>query len=440
MVDRGRLENKKICVAVSGGVDSVALLHYLKAGEKAGGYILSAIHCEHGIRGEESLADMRFVEELCKEWEIPLVIEREDCPARAKREKVSLETAARNFRYEKFAALLAAGQADYIATAHHKGDMAETVLFRLARGSGLTGASGIRRETEGYLRPFLDKSKQEILDYAKTHGLSHREDSTNWQTDATRNKIRLEILPKLEEAVPRASENLIRFAALAKEDDELLGRLAFPLLTREENLPAVRFEKEKPLFTRACIFALKEAGLDKDYTSTHLADLYALQDLERGASLTLPRGYRARKGKRGVLFYRESDAPLPAKGEEKPFAFAPYDGGRYAVNVEFDPPTKAGEWATLRADGEKIPKSARFRFRREGDYIYRFGGGRKSLKKFFNEEKIPPFERDYLPLIADDNGEVYAVCGVEISGKIAVDSGTKKQIYITIRKKEKDDE
>ncbi len=429
------MENKKICVAVSGGGDSVALLHYLKENAEGYGYTLSAIHCEHGIRGEESLADMRFVQNLCAEWKIPLTIAREDCPMRAKRERVSLETAARNFRYEQFSTLLATKKADYIATAHHRGDLAETVLFRIARGSGLTGATGICEEAAGYLRPFLDKSKGEILAYIKERGLTFCEDSTNLQTDATRNKIRLEILPKLEEAVPSAAENLARFASLAKEDDELLYRLATPLLTREENCPAVRFEREKPLFVRACIKAMKEAGLHKDYTSAHLADLYHLQALERGAVITLPQNYRARKGKKSILFYLEKGESFPRKGEEAPFGLFAYDGGRYAVSVDFTP-QEEGEWRVLRADMEKIPPTARFRFRKEGDYIRRFGGGKKSLKKFFNEEQIPVKEREYLPLIAEENGEVYAVCGVEISDKIAVDSGTNKQIYISIRKKE----
>ncbi len=434
-MDCRRFENKKICVAVSGGADSVALLHYLKNGETERGYFLSAIHCEHGIRGEESLADMQFVQALCKEWGISLKVVREDCPARARMEKTSLETAARNFRYEQFDSLLRSGEADYIATAHHRGDLAETVLFRLCRGSALTGAAAIKAENGGYLRPFLAWSKEEILAYVSQNGLVFREDSTNLQTDATRNKLRLEILPKLEEVIPKAAENLARFALLAKEDDELLYRLAGALLIKEEGV-VVKFSAEKPLFTRACLIALKELGLEKDYTSAHLAALFSLQGLERGATIVLPRNYRAKKGEKGILFYlEEGEAPIP-KNDEAPFALTGYDGGRYEVNLDLTPPKEGYGGRVLRVDAEKIPATAKFRFRREGDYIYRFGGGKKSLKKFFNEEKIPPRERAYLPLIAEACGEVYAVCGVEISDKVAVDERTKSTIYISIRKKE----
>ncbi len=429
--------NKKICVAVSGGADSVALLHYLKSNRAAYGYLLSAIHCEHGIRGEESLRDMRFVQALCEEWGIPLRIAKEDCPSRALREKTSLETAARNFRYEQFARLVEEGEADYIATAHHRGDEAETVLFRIARGSSLTGASGIK-EGKPFLRPILEWSKEDILRYIAEKGLQFKEDSTNLEREATRNKIRLEILPKLEEAVPRAAENLVRFARLAREDDELLYRLSVSLLTEAEGCSAVSFSKEKPLFTRACLLAMKRIGLCKDYAATHLSALFALQDLERGSVITLPQGFRAKKGENGVLFYREKEEKrLPLNGE-KPFTTEGYDGGRYAVNISFAP--IEGEGVVLRADLDKIPLTARFRFRKEGDYIYRFGGGKKSLKKFFNEEKVPVEEREGLPLIAEEGGEVYAVCGVEISTKIAVDGDTKRRIYIGIRRRKENGE
>ncbi len=434
MVDCRRFENKKICVAVSGGADSVALLHYLKAREKEGGYYLSAIHCEHGIRGEESLRDMRFVRELCADWGIPLHIVKEDCPARAAKEKVSLETAARNFRYERFFALLQKEEADYIATAHHQEDGAETVLFRLARGSALFGAAGIREDGK-MLRPFLRWSKEEILEYIQANGLSFQEDSTNFEKEATRNKIRLEILPKLEEAVPGAKENLLRFARLAGEDDALLYRLAAPLLTQEKGEPTVKFSVEKPLFTRACLLAMKGTGLNKDYTETHLTALFELQNLECGAVVTLPHGLRAKRGREGILFYWEKvEEKLPLKGEA-PFSLAGYDGGRYEVKLGCAPIEGDSEYALLFADREKIPLSARFRFRKEGDYIYPFGGGKKSLKKFLNEKKIPVEDREGLPLIAEESGEVYAVCGVEISRKIAVDGQTKEKIYIAIRRR-----
>ncbi len=427
MVDCKRFKNKRICVAVSGGADSVALLYYLK---EQGEYALSAIHCEHGIRGEESLADMRFVEELCRTWGIPLTVVRADCPALALENKESLETAARNFRYRTFFELLERGEADYIATAHHKGDEAETVLFRLARGSALAGVSGIKRESNKIIRPFLNRSKEEILRYVKEKGLKFCEDSTNTDREFTRNKLRLEVLPKLEEAVPGAAENLVRFAQKAAEDDALLYRLSASLIDGDR----VEFCNEKPLFTRACLTVMKGLGMEKDYSALHLSALYELQTRERGAYLTLPNGLRAKKEESGVRFYLDGEEKLRPLNDEAPFDVRGYDGGRYEVKIDFVPDFEENTWKMLRCDLEKIPDGAVFRFRREGDYIYRFGGGKKSLKKFFNEEKVEVTAREGLPLIAVGS-EVYAVCGVEISKKIAVDSKTEKTAYIVTKEK-----
>ncbi len=429
---------KRICVAVSGGVDSVCLLHYLKTRETECGYRILAVHCEHGIRGEESLADMQFVKDVCEKWGVPLFVFSEDCPARAKREKESLETVARNFRYERFSALIAENKADFIATAHHKNDDAETVLFRLARGTSLSGVGGMY-ETNGYLlRPFLGWTRAEIEQYAAENALSYRVDRTNAETDATRNKLRIEVLPKLEEAVRGAGENLVRFAKLASEDDALLYEYAQPLVSCTEEGVCVDFCEKKPLFRRACLLALKALGLGKDYTAAHLESAYALQSSERGAKIDLPRGIIAQKTLEGIFFYKARPNAQEERGEEKPFGMDGFDGGRYEVKVSLKPFLDSeAPWKILRLDEEKLPQGAVFRFRETGDEMERFGGGRKTLKKVFNEEKIPCSEREYLPLIAKDK-EVYAVCGVEISEKIKITESTKKVLYIQLRKKKKE--
>ncbi len=435
-------KGKRICVAVSGGVDSTALLHYLKQQEKTCGYTLSAVHCEHGIRGEESVADMRFVQETCTLWSVPLFLFTEDCPKKAEREKTSLETAARNFRYACFEKLLSRGDVDYIATAHHVCDEAETVLFRIARGSGLAGASAMHGGREKYIRPFLDWKKEEICSYAKENGVSYREDYTNFQTDVTRNKLRLTVLPLLEQAVPNATENIARFARIAAEDERFLLNMSKKLLSgqleNDEKRITVAFCEEKPLFNRACLFAMKTLGVTHDYTSVHLDGLFALQSSERGAYLTLPKALIAEKQTTGIVFRigKERENPIE-KPMEKPFNENGFDGGMYAVNVFSAPPMAdmyVGE--VLRIDADAVPDTAVFRFRKEGDELQKFGGGTKSLKKFFNEKKIPVEMRAFLPLIAEkDSNTVYAVCGVEIADNLKITKDTKRILYIALQKK-----
>lgn len=439
MLNLKKFLGKKVCVAASGGLDSTVLLHYLKAGEKEYGYSLCAVHCEHGIRGEESVGDMQFVKTLCEQWNVPLYVFQEDCPARAKREKVSLETAAREFRRECFAKLINEGKADRIATAHHLQDEAETVLFRLARGTSLSGVKGIAEENGFLIRPLIDWSKDKITAYAEQNNLAYRVDKTNFETDATRNKLRLNVFPALEEAVSGATENLARFAAIAAEDDEFLYKQSETLITRGDKHITVAFCEETPLFRRACLTAVKELGLVRDYTTLHLNALFDLQRLERGARVHLPQGVIAEKSGAGITFFlsesEEVFPPLPQA--EKRFTKNGFDGGRYEVKVLLTPPYKPqSPWKTLRVDGDKIPQDAAFRFRKEGDEIEKFGGGTQSLKKFFNDKKIPPKERGYLPLIASANGEkVYAVCGVEISERLKVTENTQRVFYIILQKK-----
>lgn len=437
-MDLDRFSGKKICVAVSGGVDSMTLLHYMRSRAAECGYILLAVHCEHGIRGEESVSDARFVAETCEKWGIPLFSFAEDCPQKAAREKMSLETAAREFRYEAFRGLLDRNQADLIALAHHLDDEAETVLFRLARGTSLTGAQGMKEIVGRFIRPLLTWTRADILAYARENGVLWREDGTNFQMDATRNKLRLEVLPVLEAAVPGAAKNLARFARLAQEDDAFLYSLAEKLLlpAKDGERITVSFSEERPLFYRAALMAMKALGVDRDYTQQHLESVFALQGLERGATVCLPKALVAEKTVDGVSFGRKTtDQFLPKSPSEK-FGENGFDGGRYAVSIEnAPPPVSENAWKILYFDGDKLPADAVFRFRKEGDTIRSFGG-KKTLKKFFNEKKTPVAEREYLPLIASEDGaEVYAVCGVEISERIKVDEKTKRTLYVVTRKK-----
>ena len=434
MLHLHHFQDKTICVAISGGADSVALTHYLKGRAAEDKFRLVALHCQHSIRGEESLEDMRFVVEFCQSLEIPLTVVEEDCLRLAKQTGQSVETAAREFRQNAYARMITDGKADYIATAHHLSDEAETVLFRLARGAALSGARGMS-EQDGYiLRPFLQKKKQEIYEYCRQYGLSYRVDQTNFSTEYTRNKLRLEVLPALENAVAGAEENLARFAAIAAEDDGYLQRLSQQLICEEDDKIRVAFCDEKPLFRRACLSALKSLGLTKDYTFAHLESVFHLQYAEKGAKLNLPSGLIAEKQDKGICLFEERIKPIlpPVPTHALPFGLGEFDGGMYKVSVTQTPQENA-----LRIDADSIPTGATFRFRQDGDEIQSFGGGRKSLKKFFNEKKVDAWRRAYLPLVAKDK-EVFIVCGVDISKACKIDENTKKIYYITIEENRAD--
>ena len=145
LFDASPYAGKRVCVALSGGIDSVCLLHAFHAQASDMGITLSAIHVEHGIRGAESLGDMEFCKKLCCDWGIPLKIVREDVPALQREGGGSLEEVARAVRYSAFFGVIDGGEADFVATAHHADDVAETILFRLARGTGIAGRHRARR-------------------------------------------------------------------------------------------------------------------------------------------------------------------------------------------------------------------------------------------------------------------------------------------------------
>ena len=434
MMNLSAYANKRIAVAVSGGVDSAVLLHRLVGVRDFYALSLCVVHCEHGIRGEESREDMAFVQSLCASYGVECYVFSEDCVALAEATGESLETAARNFRYACFQRLIDEGKADYIALAHHQGDQAETVLFRLCRGSALSGAAAMKGHSGVYLRPMLDESRESIVAYAAAHGLLYREDGTNQSRCASRNVLRLDILPALETLVPGAKENLAAFAAVAGEDDALLQEWSETLISMVSPMDErdsgyrVSVDVRLPLFKRACLKVMKRLGIERDYTARHLEALIALCSLQTGASVTLPQEVVARREYGQIAFLKGSmpAGELPALSiKEGQFVY-----GRYVITLSFTP---LEGMKCLYLDADKLPQDAVVRLKKQGDTFAKFGGGRKSLKKYLVDQKISAMEREGLPLIAQENGtEVYAVFGVEISKNVAVDEGTKRTLYLAV--------
>ena len=217
-IDTSGYQSKHLLCAVSGGADSMCLLHLLKSS----GIKVTAAHFEHGIRGEESVRDMDFVKAYCEANSIPFVCARGDVPAYAKAKGMSIEEAARALRYaflEEQCSLLGC---DYIATAHNADDNAETVLMNLIRGSGAKGLSGIPRSRGKLIRPLLDVSRSEIEAYIRKNNIPFVEDSTNLSQDYTRNFIRHRILPLVREINPNFTQAACRTAELMRRDDSCL--------------------------------------------------------------------------------------------------------------------------------------------------------------------------------------------------------------------------
>lgn len=446
--DLKNCENKRVCVALSGGGDSMALLHWLCGAAAANGIKLSAVNVEHGIRGESSRADSEFVKSVCDRMRVPLFSYSADVPSLAKEWGMGTEDAARRVRYRLFLRILQEDKADVIVTAHHAGDNAESVLFNLFRGSALAGAGGIRDfipakelaerfmpeiaaeqvlDSKGIARPFLGVSKGKILEYLRENGLSWREDETNSDTAYTRNFLRHEILGRIKERFANAEEALYRFSCMAREDDAYLYSLTDEYYTEGE-VCTIDESAPKPLFYRCALRALKHFGVEKDYTQANLDDMYALSQGRNGARADLPQGVCAVReyGKIAVFLAKE-----PCYGGEYIFSEGEFTFGDMLAKVQrggkIGDGEKKGRYKNLTIDAEKLPQNCVLRLRKEGDVFQKFGSGTKKLKEFLIDKKIPKRERDQLPVLASGK-EIYAVFGVEISEKCKLDENSG-QIY-----------
>lgn len=422
-----KYENTKICVAVSGGRDSMALLHYTLLHAAEYNISLSALNCDHGIRGEDSARDSVFVKEWCAANGVPLLtfVWQDDC------EKT--EALARKWRLGCYAEAIKRG-VDAVATAHHMDDNAETVLFRLARGSSLSGLTGITDEDFGNLkiiRPLINCSRAEINDYISEHGVPYVDDETNFTENYTRNKIRLNVMPALEKAVNGASGAIFRFSRIAAEDE-----LYFDSVIKERNLinetgygVEIKNCKEKPVFRRAALKALNLLSPEiRDYTTEHLERLYALQFAETSKKFNFL----------GVTGYSENGKiTLRLNGEETSVSAAGFFkyfndkcsiyGGQF-VEITTKTPAVAADLKILKFDLTAIPESAEIRLMKAGDRFTKFGGGTKKLGDYFTDKKIPVWLRCEIPLIAV-GADILAVCGVEISDIIKVTDKTKIIAY-----------
>ena len=205
-------------VALSGGADSVALLLCLKEL----GYHVEAVHCNFHLRGEESLRDEQFCEDLCQRENIPLHKVHFDTQAYADLHKVSIEMAARELRYRYFFQLKEALGADGVCVGHHKEDSVETILINLVRGTGLSGLMGIRPRNHDVIRPLLCVTRQEIEDYLRQQAVSFVTDSTNLIDDVVRNKIRLNVLPLLSEINPSVTDAILTTSNHLSEVDAIV--------------------------------------------------------------------------------------------------------------------------------------------------------------------------------------------------------------------------
>ena len=474
MVKRGEC----ILAAVSGGADSLCLLLILLLLRQAGKIRLCAVHVEHGIRGADSQKDARFVENFCKEQGVPIKVFHCRAEEYARAHKLTVEEGARVLRYSFFAQAAEEFGADKIAVAHNQNDCAETMLFHLVRGTGLKGMSGILPVRGRIIRPLLCAQRKEIEAYLAGRNQEFCQDKTNEELDYSRNKLRRQVFPVLNEVNSQAVTHMCQAAALAAQAWELaedLSRKAAEQYVCRKERGLVILEgilEEKPLLQTTLLRqALEEtAESSQDISGLHVKKLQELFEKQPGRQLDLPYGVKAERIYEGILLEKQA-APkehsryqppgvYPAEersGEKPPGALPAEEHSRHQPpGVQLAPegileiPSHGCEIRTRILENpfqnEEIPKKMytkwldydrikgilQLRARREGDFLVICPDGkRKKLKNYFIDEKIPRQERDGILLLADETHVLWAI-GYRISEDVKVTKDTRRVLEIQV--------
>ena len=455
-----------VLAGVSGGADSVCMLQLLVMLQKEMEFSLEVIHVEHGIRGEESVQDAVFVEQLCEKLNVPVQVYRVQAIDYAREKKLGLEEAARILRYDCYskAAQKVVASKVKVALAHHADDNAETVLFQMVRGSGIAGMSGIRPKRElmpgvEVVRPLLTVTRKQIEEYLKEEGLSYCVDSTNADVTYSRNKIRCHILPMLGEVNAQAVMHINQSAMLLRElGDYIKGQVestaAEVIKEWQEGLLILEEEwKQLPEFLKKELLhhAIGQvAGSRKDVGLEHVELLAGLMELQVGRNISLPYEIRAKRVYEGVVLekIKAEEKFVSQKSffldlEEQEFADR-LEKGDVIIEVpkarmSFSLLEYAGESAEISQntytkcfDYDKIKGSFQVRTRKAGDYlIVDNDGHRKRLKEYFINEKIPSDKRDTILLLTRKD-KVLWVVGGRISADTKIDGNTRRILKVQI--------
>ncbi len=416
-------------VGVSGGSDSMALLHLLNENKEDLDIDVVAINIDHCLR-EESALDSAFVARYCRENHIRLFKFKVDCFQIAKSKKLSIEAAAREGRYGVFDTLLKKGLIDKIATAHHISDQAETVLLHILRGSGLQGARGMSLVRDNYVKPFLFTEKYEINAYIYNNKIETVEDESNNDNRFQRNFIRNKVMPLIRQEWRNADKTLASFASLCAMDDDYINKFALTDGIINDDLqvriPLTYFSFSPSVVTRIVFKALKAAGFQTDIERKHINDILDLYEKENGTKIDLPGGAKAIKEYEYIIITKQQKKELVDEYKFKVGKTSIPNFGIIYVKKTYNLELKANVHLI---DVSKLPKNAIWRKRQEGDVITKFGGGTKKLKSFLIEKKVPARVRDSLPVLAFKN-EIFAVAGVDISDKVKIDDSTKSAYAI----------
>jgi tRNA(Ile)-lysidine synthase len=391
------LLESRLVVAVSGGIDSVVLVHLLQEI----GCTLALAHCNFNLRAGESDTDEQFVKDLAQNLNLEVFVKAFDTEAYANKKSISIQMAARDLRYEWFDDLISNNDFGYVLTGHHADDNLETFLINLSRGTGLEGLKGIPEINGQIVRPLLPFSREEIDRFAQNQNIKWREDSSNSQSKYLRNGLRHEVLPKLKELSPQFLQNFNKTVSHLKDSSQLVNDRIMDV-SQHFNLNRISIEKIKTLSNpKAYLYELF-----KDYGFTQWDDVAHLLDAQSGKQV-FSNSHILLKDREFLILKPLviTDATTYEIQQQDTSVSAPF-------NMKINEVSAIDEVVVscLYVDKEKLKFPLTVRKWEKGDYFYPLGmQGKKKLSKFFKDEKYSLFEKEAQWLLCSENKVVWVI-------------------------------
>ncbi|MEE0867677.1 MAG: tRNA lysidine(34) synthetase TilS [Clostridia bacterium] len=430
-------EGDRVICAVSGGADSVCLLHVMLRLKEELDIAVYAANVNHLIRGEESMRDSLFVKNICTTADVELFYREYDIPSLSKKLKLGEEECGRKMRYEFFEELSLKLGGAKIATAHNLNDNAETILFRLIRGSSSEGLGGIKYKRDNIIRPLLDINRGEIEKYLYQNGLNWCNDSTNNCDEYSRNNLRLNVFPILNEISHGAPNHIVNAGRYVAQDNEYLDSCAKNILDKmfdgkKANVGTLKNAPE-PIKRRMVSKILRTWGA-KEISGDKIDDFIGFLDAPTGKEFVI--------SDTSCAHMAYGQVKLAEYGDKESFNAVLNEGTvienkywKIAVN-SVDKPQKKSNNNKAIFDGYKLCFPLFLRTRKDGDKIAQQGlGGTKKVSDIFSDAKVEKQKRDFIPII-EKNGEILFVCGYRQCANYLPDENTKKYIIIEYFTKE----
>ncbi|MBK1438985.1 tRNA lysidine(34) synthetase TilS [Parapedobacter sp. ISTM3] len=420
--------HERILLAVSGGKDSVLMTHLFAEA----GYTIGIAHCNFRLRGEASDADEALTSDLARALEVPFYSTGFDTETYARQQGISIQMAARELRYAWFETIRSSQGYDYIAVAQHRNDHVETIMLNLVRGTGLAGLKGIKPKRDRIIRPLLFLNAEEIATYVAEHGLAYRDDASNFSTKYARNKIRIEVIPRLKELNPELertmAKNMERFADAYSVVETYVAELRKDLFTErrpgEWHIPISGLAGLHPL-----PFLLYELFRPYGFTEAVISDIAGSMPGTPGKRFSSPSH---------MLYVDRHEwvvKPIEVPQNEVATIAYPGDGARWhEYHFESGLSTDMAvnrSTHVVQLDAAHVVFPIRIRAWEEGDVFRPLGmGGRKKLSDFFVSLKVPAYQKHFIPVVINGDGNILWVAPYRMDDRYKITDKTKKVVTL----------